>query len=271
MSDLLTAVRAGAHREVPALVLGLDAAGRKAALAELKELRKEVRGWDWQRQDRIRKALHVAGAGCHTGAAGCATWIGGRDLRGWSRSPYPLILTALGDRDPAWLGDLAQRLAAKSLNSDAEFTFISELARMAGGPVPVTDSVVEGWVERISTARWPGRSGRTPLIGILRSDPHVAVLAPRLFEMAELPGQVSWYETADSTDHWPGALRTLAEEGVLDRSRLAERCVTRLVRGGKTGDQRFFLTVLQQVGITEDEERERLRDWMGMAADGISV
>ncbi len=52
-----------------------------------------------------------------------------------------------------------------------------------------------------------------PLIGILRSDPHVAVLAPLLFEMAELPGQVSWYETADSTDHWPGALRTLAEEG----------------------------------------------------------
>ncbi|MFJ9052496.1 DUF6493 family protein [Streptomyces bacillaris] len=271
MNDLLTAVRAGAHRDVPALVLGLDPAGRKAALAELKELRKEVRGWDWQRQDRIRKALHVAGAGCHTGAAGCATWIGGRDLRGWSRSPYPLILVALGDRDPAWLGDLARRLAAKSLNSEAEFTFIGELARMAGSPIPVTDSIVEGWVERIGTARWHGRSGRTPLIGILRSDPHVAVLAPRLFEMAELPGQVSWYETADSTDHWPGALRTLAEEGVLDRSRLAERCVTRLVRGGKTGDQRFFLTVLQQLGITEDEEREHLRDWMGMAADGISV
>ncbi len=162
MNDLLTAVRAGAHRDVPALVLGLDPAGRKAALAELKELRKEVRGWDWQRQDRIRKALHVAGAGCHTGAAGCATWIGGRDLRGWSRSPYPLILVALGDRDPAWLGDLARRLAAKSLNSEAEFTFISELARMAGSPIPVTDSIVEGWVERIGTARWHGRSGRTP-------------------------------------------------------------------------------------------------------------
>ncbi len=58
---------------------------------------------------------------------------------------------------------------------------------------------------------------------------------------------------------------------MLDRSRLAERCVTRLVRGGKTGDQRFFLTVLQQLGITEAEEREHLRDWMGMAADGISV
>ncbi|MFF3093533.1 DUF6493 family protein [Streptomyces cyaneofuscatus] len=272
MTGLLTAVRAGQHREVPALVLRLDRAGRRAALAELKELRKEARGWEWQRQDKIRKALQVAGAGCHTGAAGCATWIGGRDLRSWSRSPYPLILVALGDRDPAWLGDLAHRLAAKSLNSEAEYTFISELVRMAGCPIPTTDSLVEGWAERISTARWHGRSGRrVPLVDLLRSDPHVAVLAPRLFEMPELPSQVGWYDTPDSSDHWPAALRVLAEEGVLDRSQLTERCVTRLVRGGKTGDQRFFLTLLQQLSLTEDEERAHIRDWMAMAADGISV
>ncbi|MEU0161434.1 DUF6493 family protein [Streptomyces sp. NPDC006261] len=271
MTDLLTAVRAGQHREVPALVLRLDRAGRRAALAEVKELRKEARGWEWQRQDKIRKALLVAGAGCHTGAAGCAAWIGGRDLRSWSRSPYPLILVALGDRDPAWLGDLADRLAAKSLNSEAEYTFISELVRMAGCPIPTTDSLVEGWSERISTGRWRGSSGRVPLVGVLRSDPHVAVLAPRLFEMQELPSQVGWYDTPDSTDHWPAALCALAEEGVLDRSQLVERCVTRLVRGGKTGDQRFFLKVLQQLSITGDEEQAHLRDWMGMAADGISV
>ncbi|MEW2068990.1 DUF6493 family protein [Streptomyces sp. NPDC007346] len=271
MNDLLTAVRAGAHREVPALVLGLDLAGRRAALAELKGLRKEARGWDWRRQDKVRKALLVAGAGCHTGAAGCATWIGGRDLRSWSRSPYPLILTALGDRDPAWLGDLAHRLAGRSTASEAEYTFISELVRLAGCPIPTTDSLVEGWSERISTGRWHGRSGRVPLIGVLRADPHVAVLAPRLFELPELPAPVGWYDTPDSSDHWPAALRALAEEGVLDRSRLVERCVSRLVRGGKTGDQRFFLTVLQQLGVTEDEERTHLRDWAGMAADGISV
>lgn len=269
--DLITAVRNGHHRAVPPLVLKLDRAGRRAALAELKELRKEARGWDWQRQDKTRKALHVAGAGCHTGAAGCAGWIAGRDLRSWSRSPYPLILVALGDRDPAWLGDLAHRLAAKSLNSEAEYTFISELARMAACPIPTTDSVVEGWSERISTARWHGRSGRVELVEILRSDPHVAVLAPRLFEMRELPAQVGWYETPDTTDHWPAALRALAADGVLDRSQLVERCVTRLVRGGKTGDQRFFLTVLQQLSLTEDEERAHLRDWTGMAADAISV
>ncbi|MFF6909780.1 DUF6493 family protein [Streptomyces sp. NPDC012389] len=270
--DLITAVRNGHHHAVPPLVLKLDRAGRRAALAELKELRKEARGWEWQRQDKIRKALLVAGAGCHTGAAGCATWIGGRDLRSWSRSPYPLILVALGDRDPAWLGDLAGRLAGRAMDSEAEYTFISELARMAGCPIPATDSVVEGWSERISSARWNGRtSSRVPLVGLLRSDPHVAVLAPRLFELPELPPQVGWYDTPDSPDHWPAALCALAEEGVLDRSQLVERCVTRLVRGGKAGDQRFFLAVLQQLSPTEDEERNHLRDWMGMAADAVSV
>ncbi len=107
MNELLSAVRDGRHHEVPPLVLALDRPGRRAALAELKELRKEARGWDWRRRDRVRKALLVAGAGCQTGAAACAAWIGGRDLRDWTRSPYPLILAALKDRDPAWLGDLA--------------------------------------------------------------------------------------------------------------------------------------------------------------------
>lgn len=80
MNDLLTAVRAGQHRDVPALVLRLDRAGRRSALAGLKELRKEARGWEWQRQDKIRKALLVAGAGCNTGAA-AVTCAAGRGPR----------------------------------------------------------------------------------------------------------------------------------------------------------------------------------------------
>lgn len=172
MNELLTAVRTGRHHDVPPLVLGLDLPGRRAALAELKELRKEVRSWDWQRRDKIRKALLVAGAGCHTGAAGCASWIGGRDLRDWTRSPYPLILASLKDRDPAWLGDLALRFAGRAALSDAEYTFVGELTRIAQVPLPVTDNLVVGWTELVSAARWRGRTGRRPLTDILREDPH---------------------------------------------------------------------------------------------------
>ncbi|MFB6665493.1 DUF7825 domain-containing protein [Streptomyces parvus] len=269
MNELLTAVRAGRHHDVPPLVLALDRPGRRSALTELKELRKEVRGWDWQRRDRIRKALLVAGAGCHTGAAGCAAWIGGRDLRDWTRSPYPLILASLTDRDPAWLGVLAHRFAGRAALSEAEYTFVGELTRIARVPLPVTDNLVTGWTELVGAARWRRRT-RRPLTEILRDDPHAAVLAPRLFEMAELPPQVDFYDAPDSQDHWPGALSALAEDGVLDRSYLVERCVARLMRGGKSVDQRFFLAVLQRLEATEDEEKSRLRDWTAMAADGIA-
>ncbi|MFI2469603.1 DUF6493 family protein [Streptomyces globisporus] len=269
MNELLTAVRAGRHHDVPPLVLSLDRPGRRTALAELKELRKEVRGWDWQRRDRIRKALLVAGAGCHTGAAGCAAWIGGRDLRDWTRSPYPLILASLKDRDPAWLGDLAQRFAGRSALSEAEYSFVGELTRIARVPLPVTDNLVTGWTELVGAARWQRRT-RRPLTEILRDDPHTAVLAPRLFEMPELPPQVDFHDAPDSQDHWPGALCALAGDGVLDRSSLVERCVARLMRGGRSVDQRFFLAVLQRLEATEDEEQRHLRDWTAMAADGIA-
>ncbi len=269
MNALLAAVRAGRHHDVPPLVLALDRPGRRSALAELKELRKEVRSWDWQRRDRIRKALLVAGAGCHTGAAGCAAWIGGRDLRDWTRSPYPLILTSLKDRDPAWLGDLAHRFAGRSALSDAEYAFVGELVRIARVPIPVTDNLVMGWAELVSTARWRGRT-RRPLTDILRDDPHTAVLASRLFEMEELPPQIDFHDVPGSQDHWPGALGALAADGVLDRPHLVERCVTRLMSGGKSVDQRFFLAVLRRLGATEEEERRHLRDWAVMARDGIA-
>lgn len=171
MNELLTAVRDGRHHEVPPLVLALDRPGRRAALAELKELRKEARGWDWRRRDRIRKGLLVAGAGCHTGAAACAAWIGGRDLRDWGRSPYPLILASLKDRDPAWLGDLARRFAVRAALSDAEYTFVCELARTAGVPLPAADNLVVGWTELAAAGRWRGRTRRS-LADVLRDDPH---------------------------------------------------------------------------------------------------
>ncbi|MGW1653823.1 DUF6493 family protein [Streptomyces atratus] len=270
MKELLTAVRDGRKQDVPALLARLDKAERRSALAELKELRKEARSWHWREQDKIRKALLVAGAGCHTGAAGCATWIGGRDLLGWTRSPYPLVLEVLADRDPAWLGDVAHRLAGRAATAETAYELISGLVKIAQCPVPTTDGFVQGWAETVSTAPW--RRQRTqPLRDILRADPHLTVLVPLLFEVAELPPQVTWIDEADNPCHWPEALASLADEGLLERSVLVNSCVTRLLRGGKPGDLRFFLAVLRRLALTEQEEAERVADWIGMAADGIST
>ncbi|MFJ3278531.1 DUF7824 domain-containing protein [Streptomyces halstedii] len=271
MSELLTAVRAGRKEEVVRALAGMDRAARKEALAELKSLRKEARSWGWSERATVRHALLVAGAGCHTGAAACAAWIGGQDLRDWSGTPYALLLDVLADRDPAWLGDLAHRLAARpSTSTESDYRLIQELVRVARCPLPVTDGLVGGWVTSVNSARWQGK-GRSRLVDILRAEPHVATLATALFEGTEPPPGLFWYDRADMTDDWPNALAALVGEGVLERRTLADRSVSRLLRGGKPGDLRFSLTMVRALELTEDEEAARVADWIAMASDGGSA
>ncbi|MFF1650331.1 DUF6493 family protein [Streptomyces sp. NPDC058240] len=269
MKELLTAVREARRLDVPALLSGLDRAGRRSALAELKELRKEARSWPWEKQDRIRKALLVAGAGCHTGAAGCAAWIGSRDLQIWSRPPYPMLLSVLADRDPEWLGDVAHRLAARPGTAETAYELITGLVKTSRCPVPTTDGFVRGWAEAVSASQWQQK--RRPLADVLRADPYVTVLVPRLFEVAELPSQMLWFDEPDDPSRWHVALAVLADEGLLERASLVDGCVARLIRGGRPGELRFFLAVLRQLALTREEEAERVADWAAMAADGIST
>ncbi|MFD7616761.1 DUF6493 family protein [Streptomyces sp. NPDC059802] len=269
MKELLTAVREARRLDVPALLSGLDRAERRSALAELKELRKEARSWPWEKQDRIRKALLVAGAGCHTGAAGCAAWIGSRDLQIWSRPPYPMLLSVLADRDPEWLGDVAHRLAARPGTAETAYELITGLVKTSQCPVPTTDGFVRGWAEAVSASQWQQK--RRPLADVLRADPYVTVLVPRLFEVAELPSQMLWFDEPDDPSRWHVALAVLADEGLLERASLVDGCVARLIRGGRPGELRFFLAVLRRLALTREEEAERVADWTAMAADGIST
>ncbi|MET9432195.1 DUF6493 family protein [Streptomyces sp. NPDC003036] len=258
--ELLKAVRAGRRDDVPALVKGLDPAGRKAALAELKELRKELRGWDWDRwQERrhISRALLVAGAGCHTGAAAASAWIGARDLRDWERLPTGMLLDLLADRETGWLGDVAHRLAGRAATAEEDYPLIHELVRLSGCAVPVTDGYVHGWADAVA---------QRGILAALRTDPYVRALVPRLFETTELPSTLTW-----RSDDWQAGLVALADEGVVERAVLIDACVARLLRGAKPGAVRFFLDLLRQLKPTADEERARKADWMGMAADGPST
>lgn len=271
MSTLLEAVRAGRLDDVPALVAGLDRSGRRAALDELKELRKEARGWAWNERTKIRKAMLVAGAGCHTGAAACATWLGARDMRDWTDPPYAWVLRVLGDRDPAWLADLAGRLAARAVETDAEYRFVVELARMADCPLPVTDGMVRVWAERASGSWWQWRR-EVPLVEVLRKEDGLRNLVAHLLTMPELPPSVAWVDSASPGDYWPAALTALAAQGLLDRGALLDGCVARLLRGGgRPSDLRFCLLVVRALEPTPEEEAARVADWMALAADAPST
>lgn len=270
MNTLMDAVREGRLDDIRPLLARLDRGERRAALDELKVLRKEARGWSWGERTRVRKAVLVAGAACHNGAAGCAAWLGARDMRDWTHSPYPWVLEVLGDRDPAWLADLARRLAARAVESDAEYRLVVELSRRADCPLPASDGMVRAWAERVNGTRW--RSGpRMPLVDALRADTHLDVLVPHLLTMPELPSAVAWVDSRSPAGYWPAALTALAAQGVLDRGTLLDSCVTRLLRGGKPIDLRFCLLVLRGLEPTAQEEAERAADWMAMAADGPST
>ncbi|MHC3463881.1 DUF7825 domain-containing protein [Streptomyces flavovirens] len=272
MNELLTAVRDGRTRDAALLVADLDRAGRKEALAGLKLLRKEARGWDWRERTKVRHPLLVAGAGCHTGAAACAAWIGGQDLRDWSGIPHELLLKVLADREPVWLGDLSHRLAARpTATSGTDFQLVQELARIARCPLPVTASVVEAWVASVNTVRLHDRKHQT-LIGVLREETDLGVLAPRLFDGIEPPSGLYWYDHGDAVgaDGWPTVLATLAGEGLVERGALIDGAVNRLLRGGRPGDLRFSLAVVRALELTADEEAERVPDWIAMAADGVA-
>ncbi|OEJ97268.1 DUF6493 family protein [Streptomyces thermolilacinus] len=258
MRELLEAVREGRPQDVAELLWTLDAGERKAALEEFKAIRAELRGWGWNRWEerrRVHHALLVAGAGCHTGAAAVASWIGARDLRDFSTPPHPLVLAVLRRRDPAWLGDVAHRLAGRAATAREDYPLIHGLVRRAGCPVPVTDGYVHGWVHSLSAHR---------LLPDLSADPQTPVLVPRLFETAELDGALVWQEG------WVQALVALPRAGVVERDVLVDGCLARLLRGGKPSDLRFLLDLLRALGLTADEERARTADWMGLAADAPS-
>ncbi|WP_406056151.1 DUF6493 family protein [Streptomyces sp. NBC_01077] len=264
VEKLIEAVRAGRAHEVPRLLEPLDATARKAALAQLKAVRSEVRAWDWKRWNEataVRRALYVAGAGCQTGAAAAATWLGGRDLLSWRSEDGVLVLSVLADRDRAWTADVAHRLAARPTVAENSYGLIHGLVERSGCAVPATDGYVLAWTRQITDSR---------LLERLREDPHTPVLVPHALAMAETPDRLTWSVGPEAPTHWPTALATLVTEGVLDRAQVVDLCVSRLLRGGRARDLRFPLDVLRLVEPNAAERRERVPDWIGMTADAPS-
>ncbi|MEU9139006.1 DUF6493 family protein [Streptomyces sp. NPDC048404] len=261
---LLKAVRAGRTVEASGLLDGMTDGERRACLPALRELRKELRSAPWNAASRVaHPALHAAGAACHTGAAGAATWIAGVDMR-WSQASPGVLLHVLGDRETDWLTDLTHRLAARPATSRVPFALLSGLVALSGCEVPTTDAYVRGWLEHIG-ASWHG--GGT-VAQRLRKEPHLSVMITALFESLEVTSQIAWL-FGDGPGSWYNALAELSEEGTLDRKVVLDACVARLLRGGVPADQRVFLRLLSSLAPTRDEERERSGDWTVLACQAV--
>ncbi|MEU2391145.1 DUF6493 family protein [Streptomyces sp. NPDC007369] len=272
-ATVLDAVRAGRANLLPGLIQPLTAAERRTLVPELTALRREIRSWDWTRRvdrERMRSALLVAGAGCHTGAAAAASWIAARDLRDPSGSVYGPLITVLADRDPAWLGDLAHRLAARTATASEDYHLIRDLLLRAPDdcPPPTGDAFVHAWARHMSFGGLRG-AARTLRLA-LREEPYVRELVARLFETAETADALGWYSAPGVPGRWPAELALLAAEGTVERRTLLDGCLARLLRGGRPAGLTFFTDLLGVLEATEDEQEERTADWIALAADAHS-
>ncbi|GGN52287.1 hypothetical protein GCM10011579_009130 [Streptomyces albiflavescens] len=263
---LVRAVRAGQTVEAAGHLDGMTDAERRTCLPALKELRKELRTAQWSESSRkAYPALHAAGAACHTGAAGAATWIASADMR-WSQASPGVFLRVLGDREPAWLGDVAHRLAERPVTSRISYALLSGLVQLSGCEVPITDAYVEGWFEHIGSTWHRGGT----VVERLRQEPHLARMIAALFDSLDVTSRVAWL-FGDGPGSWYNALAELAGEGTLDREVLVDACVARLLRGGAPADQRVFLKLLTCLDLSRDEERERSADWIALASQATST
>ncbi|MCS0636695.1 DUF6493 family protein [Streptomyces sp. LP05-1] len=266
------AIRAGRHQAVPALAARLTPAQRCDLARELPGLRKEFRalGWNrWEERENMRVALVLAGAVCHTGAAASASWLGARELRDWEGLPTERLLALYADRDPAWLGDLAHRLANRASTAEEDYPLIRGLVRLAGCPVPTTDAFVRGWATAMVALGYGDRD-RVRLDDALRAEPAVRELVARLFETVEPADALVRFGDPERPQHWPAALARLAGDGTLERPALVRSTLARLLRGGRPQQLRVFTAVLRKLELTPQEERRHLADWIALAADAPS-
>ncbi|MEV6978590.1 DUF6493 family protein [Kitasatospora sp. NPDC093806] len=272
VEQLLEAVREGRTPQLPGLVAALGPAERRACLPALKELRRENRA-EWSRAAYGRMgALLVAGAGCHTGAAGAATWIGARDFSGRSWVKDPALAEVVAAQPEEWQIEVVGRLAAKRGSgwSWDLYPLIEGVVRRTGCAVPASDDFVAEWLRSAAGAENGPRGLVDTLLERLRVDTFTPVLLPRVFELDDVAWPLDTRYSNRPGDSWPEALAGLAERGPIGRAELVERCLARLVRGGKPADQRAFLAVLTTLAPTPQEYAGHVRDLVAML-DALSV
>ncbi|MFD5436999.1 DUF6493 family protein [Kitasatospora sp. NPDC127067] len=270
VDELLTAVRSGRLARIPELLAALDPAQRRSGLAALKELRKELRQ-DWSREAaEARGRLLVAGLGCHAGPAGAAVWLAGSDFadRPWARNS---VLHQVVEAQPLeWQVEVVTRLAARPARNQgwSMYPVMEAVVRRTGCEVPRGETFVRGWMDRVNDF---GSGGARPTLAEkLRQDALTPVLLPELLELADISWPLTFRHSPRPGDVWTEAIGELAAAGVVDRTELLDRCLARLLRGGKPGDQRACLEALRALDPTPAEYAARVRDLVALL-DGQSV
>lgn len=267
-------IDSGQARLVAAAVEPLDEGQRRALAVAVRAYARPLANdfaVDWYlRRGRIA-ALRVAGAGCLSGADAVARWLTRQDLQtGDEARSMTEVLRVLGARQVSWLPELTRRLAARLPSDrwdDPQWRLVAELVKGTGFQeveLPTSNGFVLGW------ARSQRSDGR--LADTLAADPFFHALAPHLLEVDGIGGLFAWSASTWMRPEasWPLALAALAASGRLERERLLDRCLGRLLQGGPAAELRGFLLLHEALDPTLEQVAARTGDYTRLLADGPS-
>ncbi|WP_062437277.1 hypothetical protein [Herbidospora daliensis] len=247
-------VDAGDDAGLAAHVGSLTEADRKAVAGELP---RRLAGRSRAEVADQAGAFRVAGAACFSGAAQVAAWLGRRELRlpRRPRDDAVRIAEILRPRDERWRRDLAHRLVTglrpgdrrgwQNVDGQPGYDLAARLAIETGIEVPENDAFVVGWLWDVCHRFWHGGK-----LGVLRDDPFLDVLTPRVFTAEGVAAPIvhdGKWNSAYNENTFIGALAALAAEGRLDRRALLDGCAGRFLTHGHDRDIEPFTLLWERL------------------------
>ncbi|MGA4542459.1 DUF6493 family protein [Uniformispora flossi] len=251
------------------LFRGMPEKDRKTLSPALKDASAALQGTvSWQARVRLARTLMLAGPALLGGPAGIAQWLAKRDFVFGAEGRDPLhkaVAEIIRDRNPAWLGNVAERLAQRMTvrTSGQNWFLVDCLARAAGGPPPGADSYMAGWLS------FHGRNTKVPsLADSLRADSYTPVMVPRIFATDGVGEELEMWANTDVPERtWAVALRTLCDEGLVDRAHIVDRCLASMLRGAEPRHIRGFLALYEGLDVTDDEAALHAVTYLRLLAD----
>jgi hypothetical protein len=175
----------------------------------------------------------------------------------WQRGaiPAPRAVEVLLHRAVPWLPELAAGLADRldpSANAH-DWVFVDAIVRAAGIAPPLTEGFTAGWISWVRMQPDP--------IDALARGPYAHYLLPMMFEHEGI-GRVLQF-----TFHGVGLNAALAQLGRTDPgvwALLLDGCLARLLRGGRPGDLRPYVTLHEELAPDVEEIAARGADYAGL-------
>jgi hypothetical protein len=270
---------AGELEELTGLLLASSEEDRVAFAREFESRVKAVSSDDWWRSKHEPSGGYsLIAIACLPTAARTAALLGRRELREhWGVLPVGLFLEIVRARQLPWFGDLGIRLAGRLSPQETwsgGWPFVSELLQAAAADPPVTEGVVRGWLQDMQYFRRDNVP--VPMADRLRASPHLDLLLPSLFTVDGLGGTLNngQFNPADwswqSTPEFPSAVAQLVSEGRLDRGRILDATVERLVRGDRPTWLRPFTMLHDALAPTVAELAGHTLDYARLLPDAPS-